>query len=59
MESLQTLILSNMKDYKKIEPIYEEEDKLDGGKAVGCLFIGVAIIIIVCGIGSYLISLIR
>lgn len=47
------------KEVKSVKPIIQDEDKLDGGKAVGCLFIGVAILIIVCGIGSYLISLIR
>lgn len=47
------------KEVKSVKPVIQDPDPLDGGKAVGCLFIGVAILIILGGVGSYLISLIR
>jgi hypothetical protein len=41
-----------MKNLKKVEPIFEEEDKLDGTKAVGCLLMGVIILIVFLAIGT-------
>ena len=41
----------------KKEPIlFEDQDPLDGLKAVGCLFVGIIILLILFGISSFLIN---
>lgn len=47
-----------MKKKKHTDPI-PDEDKLDGTKAVGCLFIGIVLIAIFISIASFLIDQIR
>lgn len=48
-----------MKKHTTKKELIEDSDKLDGAKAIGCLFVGIVILAVLLTVGHYVINYFR